>query len=118
MIGTIGLKDLRIDCVVGIYDFERVKLQPLFVDVALRRDFAAAAASDAIADTIDYDHVAALLTELATSRKYELLETFAEEGVAGILARWDDVVSVTMEIRKPEAVPAAACSFVSIERTR
>lgn len=118
MIGTIGLKDLRIDCVVGIYDFERVKLQPLFVDVTVRRDFAAAAASDHIDDTLDYDHLAKLLTDLATERKYELLETFAEEGAAAIFERWPEVSALTMEIRKPEAVPAAACSFVVIERSR
>lgn len=117
-VGTIGLQNLRIDCVVGIYDFERVKLQPLFVDVEVDYDFASAAGSEVVDDTVDYDHLAALLTDLATERQYQLIETFAEQACASILARWSGVGRVGLEIRKPEAVPAAAASFVRLERRR
>ncbi len=118
MIGTIGLRGLRIDCVVGIYDHERTGTQALFVDVEVDRDFTAAAASDNVGDTLDYDVLAALLTDLATERRYQLLETFAEEGAALLLAEFGDVQRVRLEIRKPAAVPAAECSLVRVERTR
>lgn len=118
MNGVVGLRDLRIDCVVGIYDFERVGDQPLFVDVELITDFGPAARSEDVADTIDYDHVAALLASLARDRRYQLIETFAAESVDAILARWPAVSAVQLEIRKPQAVPAAACSFVRLQRAR
>ncbi len=118
MRGTIGLKDLRIDCVVGIYPHERTGDQPLFVDVEVDGDFAAAASSEHVDDTVDYDHLAAGLTELAVGRQYQLIETFAEEGAALILGRWAAVEAVRIEVRKPNAVPAAACSFVRLERSR
>jgi 7,8-dihydroneopterin aldolase/epimerase/oxygenase len=118
MKGTIGLKDLRIDCIVGIYPHERVEIQPLFVDVEVDQDFSAAASSEHVDQTVDYDHIAAGLTDLAQAEKYQLIETFAEDGAALIMGRWPSVEAVRIEVRKPRAVPAAACSFVRLERTR
>lgn len=118
MRGTIGLKDLRIDCIVGIYPHERTELQPLFLDVEVDQDFAAAAAAEHVDQTVDYDHIAAGLTALAVDTRYQLLETFAEDGAALILDRWASAQAVRIEIRKPRAVPAAACSFVRVERAR
>ena len=118
MIGTVGLRNLRIDCIVGIYPFEREGEQPLFVDVELRHDFAEAAGKDHIDGAIDYDGVAATLTNLAVERKYQLIETFAEDGAAALLERFPQVERVKMEIRKPNAVPAAAAAFVAVDRAR
>ena len=118
MIGTIGLKDLRIDCIVGIYPHERVEIQPLFVDVEIDHDFDAAAAAEHVDTTVDYDHLAALLTGLATKREYQLIETFAKDAVEGILRRWQNVTAARIEIRKPNAVPAAAASFVRLHGER
>jgi dihydroneopterin aldolase len=42
----------------------------------------------------------------------------AEETATMLLERLARVQTVRLEIRKPEAVPAAACSFVRVERTR
>jgi dihydroneopterin aldolase len=118
MIGTTGLKGLRVDCVVGIYEHERQQKQTVVVDVELDYDFAAAARSDAIGDAVDYDHVAKGVTELAERRGFQLLETMAEETAGMLLERVTAVHTVRVEIRKPAAVPAADCSFVRVERTR
>lgn len=118
MIGTTGLQGLRVDCIVGIYEHERQARQAVIVDIALDYDFAAAAASDAIGDAVDYDSVASGVTELAQRRAFQLIETMAEETAAMLLARLPQVRTVRLEIRKPAAVPAAACSFVRVERTR
>ena len=118
MIGTTGLKGLQIDCIIGIYEHERTKTQPLIVDVELDYDFAAAALSDAIGDAVDYDLVAAGIACLARERGFKLIETMAEEAAAMLLRSLVQVRRVRLEIRKPAAVPAAACSFVRVERTR
>ncbi len=118
MIGTIGLKDLRIDCIVGIYPHERVGIQPLFVDIEVDHDFDAAAQAEHVDTTVDYDHLAALLTELATGRGYQLIETFAKEALGEILERFAGVQAARIEIRKPNAVPAAAASFVRLAVVR
>jgi dihydroneopterin aldolase len=42
----------------------------------------------------------------------------AERTAEMLLARLAPVQTVRLEIRKPAAVPAAACSFVRVERHR
>jgi 7,8-dihydroneopterin aldolase/epimerase/oxygenase len=118
MIGTTGLKGLRVECVVGIYEQERSKSQPVRMDIELDYDFAAAAGSDAIRDAVDYDFVASGVTELVQRRKFQLIEAMAEETARMLLERLPRVQVVRLEIRKPEAVPAADCSFVRLERRR
>ncbi len=118
MIGTTGLRSLQVDCIVGIYEHERQTPQTVIMDIDLDYDFAAAAGSDAIADAVDYDGVASGVTELVRTRAFQLIETMAEETAAMLLARLTQVRAVRLEIRKPAAVPAAACSFVRVERVR
>jgi dihydroneopterin aldolase len=118
MIGTTGLKGLQVDCIIGIYEHERQTPQTVIMDIGLDYDFAAAAGSDAIGDAVDYDRVASGVIELVQRRAFQLIETMAEETAAMLLERLAQVQTVRLEIRKPAAVPAAACSFVRVERTR
>lgn len=118
MTGTTGLHDLRIDCIVGIHPHERVTPQPVILDLELDYDFAPAAASDAIADVINYDAVVAQVTDLIQSRKFQLIESMAEATVALLWARHPSIERIRLEIRKPAAVPAAASSFVRVDRSR
>jgi len=116
--GTVGLRRLRIDCIVGIHPHERDEEQPLFLDVELDRDFAKAADSESVVDTVDYSQVASLLSELALERRYQLIETFAEEAAVLLLQRFTSVLAVRITIEKPQAVPAADAAFVRVERER
>jgi 7,8-dihydroneopterin aldolase/epimerase/oxygenase len=118
MIGTTGLQGLRVDCIVGIYEHERQTRQSVIMDIDLDYDFAAAAASDSVGDAVDYDRVASAVVGLAERRAFQLIETMAEETAAMLIAQLPQVRKVRLEIRKPAAVPAAACSFVRLERTR
>lgn len=118
MIGTTGLSNLRVDCIVGIYPHEREQAQTVFLDIELDYDFAPPAASDAIADAVDYDGVAAGVTELLQAERFQLIETMAERAASLLLARVPVATAVRIEVRKPAAVAAAACSFVRVERRR
>lgn len=118
MIGTTGLKSLQVDCIVGIYEHERQQPQRVVLDIDLDYDFAAATGSDAIADALDYDRVAREVTELLHRRAFQLIETMAEETAAMLLAQLAQVRQVRLDIRKPSAVPTAACACVRVERTR
>ena len=118
MIGTTGLQGFHVNCIVGIYEHERQTPQTVIMDIDLDYDFAAAAASDAISDAVDYDRVASGVTALAERRSFRLIETMAEETATMLMAELPTVRRVRLEIRKPAAVPAASCSFVRVERTR
>ncbi len=118
MTGTTGLKNLRVDCIVGIHPHERAATQTVLLDIELDYDFAAPAATDAIADAVDYVALATGVTELLQAARFQLIETMAERAAALLLARVAVATAVRIEVRKPAAVPAAACSFVRVERTR
>ncbi len=118
MTGTTGIRQLQVDCIVGIYPHERERAQAVLLDVEIDYDFAPAAASDAIADVVDYDAVVSSLTELIRARRFQLLETMAEASAALLLDRIPRATAVRVEIRKPAAVPRAQHSFVRVERTR
>ena len=116
MIGTAGLQGLHVECIVGIHPHERQARQSVVLDLDLDYDFAAAATVDAIGDAVDYTRAASLVTELAERREFQLIETMAEEMAALLLTQFPQVRRVRLEIRKPAAVPAAACAFVRVER--
>lgn len=118
MIGTTGLQQLRVDCIVGIYPHERAATQTVLLDIELDYDFAPPAASDAIPDAVDYDHVAASVTALLQERRFQLLESMAEHAATMLFERDARIQAVRLVIQKPAAVPAASCSFVRVARTR
>jgi dihydroneopterin aldolase len=118
MIGTTGLAQLRVDCIVGIYPHERDAAQTVFLDIELDYDFAPPSRTDAIADAVDYDYVASSVTALLQTKKFQLIETMAEEASAMLLDSVPAIRAVRLTIRKPAAVPAAAASFVRVERAR
>jgi len=118
MTGTTGIHDLRIDCIVGIHPHEREQPQAVILDLELDYDFGPAAASDSISDAVDYDRVVTLVTTLIQERRFQLIETMAEVAAAMVLEQVPQADAVRLEIRKPAAVPAAANSFVRVERTR
>ena len=118
MMGTTGLEQLRVDCIVGIYPHERSTVQTVLLDIELDYNFAPPAASDAIPDAVDYDGVASSVTALLQDKKFQLLEAMAEHAAAMLLSLDSRVQAVRITIRKPAAVPAASCSFVRLERRR
>tara|TARA_B100000683_G_C12064891_1_gene380258 strand:+ start:62 stop:427 length:366 start_codon:yes stop_codon:yes gene_type:complete len=118
MLGTVGLERLKITCIVGIHPHERVEEQDLFIDFSVDIDFGPAAASEDVRHTVDYSEIAAELERMAIERRYQLIETFAEEAAERVFSLYPTVQALRMTIRKPAAVPAAACSLVRIERER
>ena len=54
---TIFLRDLRIETVVGIWDWERKIKQTVSIDLEMGTDIRRAAASDSIEDTLNYKQV-------------------------------------------------------------
>ncbi len=116
MIGTIELERVRIECIVGIHPHERVQEQTIELDVAMDIDFAEAAATEHVDGTIDYTAVARVLSELVVERKYQLVETMAEEAASMVLATWPRIRRVEIVVHKPAAVPQARDTRVRVVR--
>ena len=50
----IFISDLKVECIIGILDFERVTPQPLFVSIEIEKDLKSAGQTGDLAKTIDY----------------------------------------------------------------
>ncbi|HFC54085.1 MAG TPA: dihydroneopterin aldolase [Gammaproteobacteria bacterium] len=74
----IYLRDLRIETVIGIFDWERRIKQVVSLDLEMAADIRRAAAADRIGETLDYKAVAKRLIEFVGSSEFQLVETLAE----------------------------------------
>jgi len=118
MIGTIELERIPVRCIVGIFPNERVEEQQIFLDVAMDLDFAPAAASETVTDTVDYAGVADELEALVIEGRFQLIETMAERCAAHVLSAHELVQRVRVVVHKPAAVPRALDTRVTVERGR
>ncbi len=111
----IYLNDLRIDTVIGIYDWERRITQTVSFDLEMATDIRKAASSDSIEDTLDYKAVAKRLISFVGESKFQLVETLAEE-VANIILNEFKVPWVRVRLNKKGAVRYAGDVGIIIER--
>ena len=113
----VFIEDLRIDTVIGIYDWERRIRQTVAFDLEMAFDNTRPAASDDIADTLDYKAVSKRLIEYVSQSSFGLVETLAERCAEIVLAEFA-VSHVRLKLSKPGAVRGARAVGVIIERSR
>lgn len=111
----VFIRGLRAESVIGAYDWERDIRQQLIVDLELTTDMAAAAASDALADALDYAAISDAVIKAIEAASFKLLEALAEHLARMLLASFA-IESLVLTITKPGAVPAAEAVGVRIER--
>jgi len=112
---TIFLKDLRIETVIGIFDWERCIRQTVSLDLEMDADIRRAAVTDGIEDTLNYKAVAKRLIQFVEESEFGLIETLAEN-IARIVVREFGVSKVRVVLHKPGAVRGARDVGVIIVR--
>jgi dihydroneopterin aldolase len=111
----VFLRGLRIETVIGIYEWEKKIKQPVVLDLEMGADVARTAASDRIQDALDYKAVSKRLKQFVSESRFELVETLAER-CAGIIREEFGVPWVRLRLNKIGAVSDAADVGVVIER--
>lgn len=111
----IYLRDLRIDTVIGVYEWERRIRQTLSLDLEMGADIRRAAASDDIDHTLNYKAVAKRLIALVSESRFQLVEKLAEEAARVVVTEFD-VPWLRLSVNKPGAVRGAQGVGVVIER--
>jgi dihydroneopterin aldolase len=101
-VDTIALTGLRARGYHGVYESERSQGQEFVVDAVLELDLSAAAASDHLADTVDYGALAERLVAVVTGPRVDLIETLATR-LAEVCLGDDRVVAATVTVHKPQA---------------
>jgi 7,8-dihydroneopterin aldolase/epimerase/oxygenase len=115
----VSVRDLSVDAVIGVHAWEREIEQTLVVSVDMvpeTADVRAAAASDDLADALDYSAVAETIAAVLREGKFRLIETAAER-VAGHLLADFPVSWLRLELRKPIAA-GGYTAVITLERAR
>ena len=117
MLGHIGFEQLLVRCIVGTEPHERKSEQDLLFDVSVEADITKAMQSDHLEDTIDYVSLAEICRHTSCEGKYYLVEKLAADVLRKIIDV-PGVVSARIRVRKPSALPDAACAVVELEERR
>src|SRR5690625_3425092 len=99
---TVFIKDLDIETVIGIYDWERKIRQTVRLNVEMQSDVAKAAPTDHIDEALHCKAVAKRLVGFVEASSVQLVETQAERRAERILAEFP-VTRARLELDKPAA---------------
>lgn len=111
----IFLSEMKVDTVIGIWDWERRIRQTVVIDLEMSADIAKAAASDDIVDTLNYKSVAKRVQEFVANSSFQLVETLAEK-IAAIVRDEFAVAWVKVRVDKPGAIRGSRAVGILIER--
>ena len=111
----VYIRELEIETIIGIYDWEREQKQVVSLDLEMGTDISAAARSEDIENTLDYKAVAKRLIEFIEGSEFFLVETMAER-IAEIVLEEFSVHWLKLRVGKPGAVTGSKDVGVIIER--
>ena len=115
MTDLVSVRDLGVAAVIGVHAWEREIEQTLVVNVDMAADVRKAAASDDLADALDYSAVAETIAAVLRDGRFRLIETAAERVADRLLADFP-LSWLRLELRKP--ITSAYTAAITIERTR
>jgi dihydroneopterin aldolase len=111
----VFIEDLRIDAIIGIYDWEREVKQTIALDIQMAADNIRPASTEKIEDALDYKAVAKRLIAYTEKSQFQLVETLAENLVKIILHEFN-VPWCRLKLSKLGAVTGSRSVGVIIER--
>ncbi len=112
----IFLRELEIDAVIGIWEWERQVKQKVSIDLEIGTDVRGAALTDAVDDTVNYKNVAKRLIDFVGNSEFQLVESLAD-AVAEIVIKEFSVSWLKLSVAKPGAIQGSKTVGISIERT-
>ena len=115
---TISIVDLEITCIIGILPNERVKEQTLLLNINLDVDIGDSTFADDINETIDYTIIAEMATQLAITKKYNLIESFCKDLNNLFLETFQAIQQTRITVKKPNALPKAKYAAYTMKKSR
>ena len=110
------LRGLAVECIIGFIEWERHVKQTVVIDLELPLDCRAAAATDEVADTLDYKRLAKRVITFVEASEFKLVETLAHRTALLVLEEFG-VPWVRLSLNKPGAIRGSRDVGVTIERS-
>ena len=114
---TVFIKDFIIEEIIGIHEHEKIKKQKIKFNIVLDVNQSSIPNEKDIKSIVDYEKITNKLENLAKIKKYNFLESLAEDSFKEIFSD-KRINSVTIKIEKPEAIKNAESVGVEIFKTR
>ena len=111
----IFLRDLKVEAVIGIWEWEQRIRQTVSIDLEMATDARAAAASDSVESTLNYRDVAKRVRDFVADSRFKLVESLAES-LARLIVEEFSVAWVRVSVAKPGAIRGARDVGIVIER--
>lgn len=111
----VYISDLKVDTVIGIFDWERRIRQTVSLDLEMAADIRGGAATDQIDDALDYKAIGKRVIAFIETSEFQLVETLAEK-VAELVLTEFKVPWLKLRLSKPGALRGSRDVGVIIER--
>ena len=118
MADRIELRGLKVRGNHGVFEHEKRDGQDFVVDLILWTDFTTAAASDDLADTVDYGALALYARDIVAGPPCDLIETVASRIADGVMKMAPGASAVEVTLHKPQAPIPAEFADVAVVATR
>lgn len=115
---AIIIEGLKVDTVIGCFNWERQIIQPLMLDLTIHNDLRQAAHSDELDDTLNYAQICELAAQVIQQAQPKLIEHAAQLVLDCLFSTFPSVKSIIITIRKPAIIAQAQAVGIRLERNR
>ena len=115
---AIIIEGLKVDTVIGCFNWERQIIQPLMLDLTIYNDLNQAAQSDELDDTLNYAQICELAAQVIQQAKPKLIEHAAQLVLEKLFLVFPSIESIIITIRKPAIIAQANAVGIRLERNR
>lgn len=115
---AIVIEGLKVETVVGCFNWERQIQQPLMLDLEISTCLAQAGQSDDLVDTLNYAEICDIATQVIVQAAPKLIEHAAKLVVDVLFTTYPSIESIKITIRKPAIIAQANSVGIRLERHR
>jgi len=115
---AIIIEGLKVESVIGCFNWERQITQPLLVDLTIHNDLSRSAASDELQDTLNYAEICELTTQVIKQAQPKLIEHAAQLVIEKLFTTFFSIESIIITVRKPAIIAQANSVGIRLERHR
>ncbi|EZQ10209.1 dihydroneopterin aldolase [Acinetobacter sp. Ver3] len=115
---SILIEGLKVETVIGCFDWERQIIQPLLLDLHIATNLEQASNSDLLADTLNYAEICEIATQTIQKAQPELIEFAAKIVLKALFDQYPAIEFIQITVRKPAIIPQANSVGIRLERHR
>ena len=114
---SVFIKDFIVEEIIGFYEHEKIKKQKIKFNIVLDVNQDTVPNENDINSIVNYEKITNELENLAKKKKYNFLESLAEDSFKEIF-KDKRINSVKIKIEKPDAIKTANSVGVEVFKTR